>query len=165
MSNVAHFGSFSQLILCSSFCHSYLILTSSYDLVNSDYLKSLIVAIFCENAVGALRCPKLIIFLTFCDANVHCRSQQILSLVWSSLNTKIVSFQFISSDEMDTKDALLSHEAAKIQQFYNLLTSSIDIIRIFCDKIPGIHELTHGDRDLLFQSACLELFVLRLAYR
>jgi len=77
----------------------------------------------------------------------------------------ISSFQFISSDDLDTKDALMSHEAAKIQQFYNLLTNSIDIIRMFCEKIPGIHELTPNDRELLFQSACLELFVLRLAYR
>ena len=76
----------------------------------------------------------------------------------------VLLFQFISSDELERTSAM-SHEAAKIQQFYNLLTNSIDIIRIFCEKIPGIHELTSNDRDLLFQSACLELFVLRLAYR
>jgi hypothetical protein len=81
------------------------------------------------------------------------------------MTSHIFCFQFISSDDLDTKDALMSHEAAKIQQFYNLLTSSIDIIRMFCEKIPGIHELTPNDRELLFQSACLELFVLRLAYR
>ena len=53
----------------------------------------------------------------------------------------------------------------KITQFYNLLTSSIDVIRNFSDRIPGILELSAKDRDLLFQSACLELFTLRLAYR
>ena len=53
----------------------------------------------------------------------------------------------------------------KITQFYNLLTSSIDVIRSFCDRIPGITDLSAKDRDLLFQSACLELFTLRLAYR
>lgn len=70
-----------------------------------------------------------------------------------------------TAEELDTKDGLVANEAAKIQQFYNLLTSSIDVIRRFCDRIPGINELTQGDRDLLFQSACLELFALRLAYR
>lgn len=56
-------------------------------------------------------------------------------------------------------------EADKIQQFYTLLTTSVDVIRNFADKIPGFQEICHEDRDLLFQSASLELFVLRLAYR
>ena len=81
---------------------------------------------------------------------------------------KILSqFQYIeiSEEEMETKSGLMENEAAKITQFYNLLTSSIDVIRTFCDRIPGIAELAAKDRDLLFQSACLELFTLRLAYR
>ncbi|XP_011063246.1 PREDICTED: nuclear receptor subfamily 4 group A member 2 isoform X1 [Acromyrmex echinatior] len=56
-------------------------------------------------------------------------------------------------------------EAEKIQQFYNLLTTSIDVIRNFADKIPGFTDLVREDQELLFQSASLELFVLRLAYR
>ncbi|KAK9879412.1 hypothetical protein WA026_006478 [Henosepilachna vigintioctopunctata] len=56
-------------------------------------------------------------------------------------------------------------EAEKIQQFYTLLTTSVDVIKAFTDKIPGFQELCPEDRDLLFQSASLELFVLRLAYR
>lgn len=43
--------------------------------------------------------------------------------------------------------------------------SSIEVIRGFADKIPGFADLDKMDQDLLFQSACLELFVLRLAYR
>ena len=81
---------------------------------------------------------------------------------------KILSqFQYIeiSEEEMETKSGLMENEAAKITQFHNLLTSSIDVIRTFCDRIPGISELAAKDRDLLFQSACLELFTLRLAYR
>lgn len=58
-----------------------------------------------------------------------------------------------------------STEAEKIQQFYSLLTSSIDVIRLFAEKIPGFSELSKEDQDLLFQSASLELFVLRLSYR
>lgn len=56
-------------------------------------------------------------------------------------------------------------EAEKIQQFYNLLTSSVDVIRHFAEKLPGFNELCREDQDLLFQSASLELFVLRLSYR
>lgn len=56
-------------------------------------------------------------------------------------------------------------EAERIQLFYNLLTSSIEVIRHFAEKIPGYHDLAREDQDLLFQSASLELFVLRVAYR
>ncbi|KAI5743292.1 hypothetical protein M8J77_016478 [Diaphorina citri] len=56
-------------------------------------------------------------------------------------------------------------EPEKIQQFYSLLTTSVDVIRHFADKIPGFSDLCKEDQELLFQSASLELFVLRLAYR
>ncbi|CAG9798960.1 unnamed protein product [Chironomus riparius] len=56
-------------------------------------------------------------------------------------------------------------ESEKIQQFYNLLTSSVDVIRHFAEKLPGFIDLCREDQDLLFQSASLELFVLRLSYR
>ncbi|XP_066251289.1 probable nuclear hormone receptor HR38 isoform X3 [Euwallacea similis] len=56
-------------------------------------------------------------------------------------------------------------EAEKIQQFYSLLTTSVDVIKNFAEKIPGFLDICHDDRELLFQSAYLELFVLRLAYR
>ncbi|XP_068101862.1 nuclear receptor subfamily 4 group A member 2 isoform X2 [Hyperolius riggenbachi] len=52
-----------------------------------------------------------------------------------------------------------------IQQFYDLLTGSMEIIRGWAEKIPGFSELHKQDQDLLFESAFLELFVLRLAYR
>ncbi|XP_076285480.1 hormone receptor-like in 38 isoform X3 [Lasioglossum baleicum] len=56
-------------------------------------------------------------------------------------------------------------DAEKTQHFYNLLTPSIDVIRNFADKIPGFTDLLREDQELLFQSASLELFVLRLAHR
>lgn len=56
-------------------------------------------------------------------------------------------------------------EAEKVQQFYNLLTTSVDVIKNFVDKIPGYNDLCLEDQELLFQSASLELFVLRLSYR
>ncbi|XP_034829822.1 probable nuclear hormone receptor HR38 [Maniola hyperantus] len=52
-----------------------------------------------------------------------------------------------------------------IQQFYSLVTTSIDMIKIFAEKVPGFGELCPEDREQLFASARLELFVLRLAYR
>lgn len=52
-----------------------------------------------------------------------------------------------------------------IQQFYDLLTGSMEIIRGWAEKIPGFADLPKADQDLLFESAFLELFVLRLAYR
>lgn len=59
----------------------------------------------------------------------------------------------------------LMTEAEKIQQFFGLLTTSVEVIRHFAEKIPGFKSLCKADQDLLFQSASLELFVLRLAYR
>lgn len=56
-------------------------------------------------------------------------------------------------------------EAEKIQQFYNLLTTSVDVIKHFAEKLPGFGDLSREDQELLFQSASLELFVLRLSYR
>uniref|UniRef100_A0A1A9WLX4 Nuclear receptor subfamily 4 group A member 2 n=1 Tax=Glossina brevipalpis TaxID=37001 RepID=A0A1A9WLX4_9MUSC len=60
---------------------------------------------------------------------------------------------------------LLMSEAEKVQQFFNLLTTSVEVIKQFAEKIPGYSELTPEDQELLFQSASLELFVLRLSYR
>lgn len=76
-------------------------------------------------------------------------------------------FQYveIEDEDLDSKDGLIAVEAARISQFYNLLTSSIDVIFKFCDKIPGFNDLCKEDRELLFRSACLELFTLRLSHR
>jgi nuclear receptor subfamily 4 group A protein 2 len=52
-----------------------------------------------------------------------------------------------------------------ISQFYSILMSSLDVIHSFAEKIPGFADLDKSDQSLLFQSACLELFVLRMAYR
>lgn len=41
----------------------------------------------------------------------------------------------------------------------------MSIIRGCAEKIPGFTDLPKCDQELLFESAFLELFVLRLAYR
>lgn len=56
-------------------------------------------------------------------------------------------------------------EADKTQQFYSLLTTSVDVIKHFAEKLPGFTDFCPEDQELLFQSASLELFVLRLSYR
>ncbi|XP_015675438.1 nuclear receptor subfamily 4 group A member 1 [Protobothrops mucrosquamatus] len=64
-----------------------------------------------------------------------------------------VSYQFEKEDCVD------------VQLFYDLLTGSMDVIRKWADKIQGFLELPKEDQDLLLESAFLELFILRLAYR
>lgn len=56
-------------------------------------------------------------------------------------------------------------DARDVQQFYDLLSGSLEVIRKWAEKIPGFAELCPGDQDLLLESAFLELFILRLAYR
>ncbi|KAL8591936.1 hypothetical protein ACOMHN_039989 [Nucella lapillus] len=56
-------------------------------------------------------------------------------------------------------------QEVRVREFYELLIQSIDILRSWADKLPGFGDLCKEDQDLLFNSATLELFVLRLAYR
>ncbi|XP_028998929.1 nuclear receptor subfamily 4 group A member 2-like [Betta splendens] len=59
----------------------------------------------------------------------------------------------------------LGDDAQHVRQFYDLLTRSMEVIRGWAHKIPGFSSLPKHDQDLLFYSAFLELFVLRLSYR
>ncbi|XP_054473232.1 probable nuclear hormone receptor HR38 [Anoplopoma fimbria] len=56
-------------------------------------------------------------------------------------------------------------EAGDIQQFYDLLTGSLDVIRNWAETIPGFTDFCTEDQELLLESAFVELFILRLAYR
>uniref|UniRef100_A0A4W3IID4 Nuclear receptor subfamily 4 group A member 2 n=1 Tax=Callorhinchus milii TaxID=7868 RepID=A0A4W3IID4_CALMI len=67
--------------------------------------------------------------------------------------------------QANTEYQLSGGDTEHIQQFYDLLTGSMEIIRGWAEKIPGFADLQKEDQDLLFESAFLELFVLRLAYR
>ncbi|XP_055553103.1 nuclear receptor subfamily 4 group A member 1 isoform X1 [Falco cherrug] len=60
---------------------------------------------------------------------------------------------------------LEKEDSVDVQQFYDLLTGSMDVIRKWAEKIQGFTELPKEDQDLLLESAFLELFILRLAYR
>jgi nuclear receptor subfamily 4 group A protein 2 len=59
----------------------------------------------------------------------------------------------------------MNRRADDIQQFFNLIASSMEICKKFCERIPGIGDINPGDRELLYQSASLDLVILRMAYR
>ncbi|XP_078111801.1 nuclear receptor subfamily 4immunitygroup A member 1 [Sander vitreus] len=56
-------------------------------------------------------------------------------------------------------------DASDIKQFYEFLTSSMEVIRKWAKSIPGFSEFCSEDQELLLESAFVELFILRLAYR
>lgn len=71
-----------------------------------------------------------------------------------------IAFQYCPTDQ-----ATAGTDAEHVQQFYNLLTASIDVSRSWAEKIPGFTDLPKEDQTLLIESAFLELFVLRLSIR
>lgn len=56
-------------------------------------------------------------------------------------------------------------DVGDIQQFYDLLTGSLDVIKSWAEAIPGFTDFCTEDQELLLESAFVELFILRLAYR
>lgn len=56
-------------------------------------------------------------------------------------------------------------DASDIKQFYDLLTASMEVIRNWAKSVPGFSEFCSEDQELLLESAFVELFILRLAYR
>ncbi|XP_064466228.1 probable nuclear hormone receptor HR38 isoform X2 [Ornithodoros turicata] len=91
-----------------------------------------------------------------------------------SLITALVRAHVDTSPDISNRDYSMCRDlpieegrrtAAEVQQFYTLLTTSVDVIKTFAEKIPGFSDLEKSDQELLLQSSSLELFVLRLAYR
>lgn len=72
-----------------------------------------------------------------------------------------MSFQY------DEKEASSSQkeDTGDIRQFYDLLTTSMEVIRKWAKGVPGFLEFCSEDQELLLESAFVELFILRLAYR
>ncbi|CAN9515468.1 unnamed protein product [Ophioblennius macclurei] len=56
-------------------------------------------------------------------------------------------------------------DASDIKQFYDLLTATLEVIKKWAKSIPGFCDFCLEDQDLLLESAFVELFILRLAYR
>ncbi|XP_068092591.1 nuclear receptor subfamily 4 group A member 3 [Hyperolius riggenbachi] len=70
-----------------------------------------------------------------------------------------------SAFSADPGQASGSTDTECIQQFYNLLTISIEISKKWSAKISGFVDLTSDDQTLLIEMAFLELFLLRLSIR
>ncbi|PWA33521.1 hypothetical protein CCH79_00007688 [Gambusia affinis] len=76
------------------------------------------------------------------------------------------SFLLSASKQFSAADPPSStSDAEHIQLFYRLLTISMETTRCWAERLPGFAELQRDDQNLLIDSAFLELFVLRLAYR
>ncbi|CAH1788403.1 unnamed protein product [Owenia fusiformis] len=73
-----------------------------------------------------------------------------------------LDYSKFKSGDLETID---NSQGDMIQQFYEILIACLDVIKVWAEKIPGFTELCAEDQELLFQSASLELFILRVAYR
>ncbi|XP_015786496.1 nuclear receptor subfamily 4 group A member 1 [Tetranychus urticae] len=67
--------------------------------------------------------------------------------------------------ELDESSLTLGASLACRQQSVNLLSSAVEACRNFAEKIPGFADLNKHDQDLLFDSSCLEIIALRIAYQ
>lgn len=71
----------------------------------------------------------------------------------------------IIMESMTAMPVVEEEDAHLVWHFYELLSRSMEVIRSWSLNIPGFKHLLRHDQELLFCSAFLELFVLRLAYR
>ena len=62
-------------------------------------------------------------------------------------------------------DVSLQTKAEAITVFYNVIIHALDELKMWAEMKAGFADLCKEDWELLFQSAVLELFVLRIAYR
>lgn len=56
-------------------------------------------------------------------------------------------------------------DVGDVKQFYDLLTASMEVIRKWADGLSAFSAFCPDDQELLLESAFVELFILRLAYR
>ncbi|KAG7472011.1 hypothetical protein MATL_G00104140 [Megalops atlanticus] len=90
----------------------------------------------------------------------------IASLVRAHIDSNPAIGKLDYSKYQETVASLSEKEdASDIQQFYDLLTGSMDVIRKWAETIPGFTAFCLEDQELLLESAFVELFILRLAYR
>lgn len=75
----------------------------------------------------------------------------------------LLSFRF-QYDETEVRTDK-KEDASDIKRFYDLLTDSMEVIRKWTKNIPGFTDFCLDDQELLLESAFVELFILRLAYR
>ena len=78
-------------------------------------------------------------------------------------NYSNILFVVVSQCHVPSVDSGLTSE--NIQNFFGILSSSVDIIKTWAEKVPGFSDLCREDQQLLLNSAMLELISLRLAFR
>lgn len=73
----------------------------------------------------------------------------------------------LDHSKFNESDTSLTHkaDAEDVRQFYELLAASLDVIGTWAQRIPGFSEFCPEDQVLLLESAFVELFILRLAFR
>ncbi|XP_026203852.1 probable nuclear hormone receptor HR38 [Anabas testudineus] len=90
----------------------------------------------------------------------------ISSLVKSHFDSNPTIEKLDYSKYQELVDNLKEKEDAEdIQQFYDVLSGTLDVIRNWAETIPGFTDFCTEDQELLLESAFVELFILRLAYR
>ncbi|XP_021424652.1 nuclear receptor subfamily 4 group A member 1 [Oncorhynchus mykiss] len=90
----------------------------------------------------------------------------IASLVRAHIDSNPAIGKLDYSKYQETVASLSEKEDANdIQQFYDLLTGTMDVIRKWAETIPEFTAFCPEDQELLLESAFVELFILRLAYR
>ncbi|KAK2150994.1 hypothetical protein LSH36_380g04038 [Paralvinella palmiformis] len=89
----------------------------------------------------------------------------ITALVRAHVDTSpdIPNLDYSQYSSTSTDEPKTTQEA--VTRFYDVLLQTFDIIKVWAEKIPGFTDLCPEDQELLVQSASLELFILRLAYR
>lgn len=90
----------------------------------------------------------------------------ISSLVQAHLESNPSAAKLDYSKYQETVEKASGKEdAGDIQQFYDLLTGALDVIQVWAQNVPGFTDFCSEDQQLLLESAFVELFILRLAYR
>ncbi|KPP66518.1 nuclear receptor subfamily 4 group A member 1-like [Scleropages formosus] len=90
----------------------------------------------------------------------------IASLVKAHMDSNPAASKLDYSKYQETVTSLSEKEdASDIQQFYDLLTDSMKVIQRWAESIPGFTAFCPEDQELLLESAFMELFILRVAYR
>ncbi|XP_062842446.1 probable nuclear hormone receptor HR38 [Trichomycterus rosablanca] len=70
-----------------------------------------------------------------------------------------------SKYQKDVKSRPEKVNANDIKQFYDLLTGTMEVLQKWAEALPGFCSFCREDQELLLESAFVELFILRLAFR
>uniref|UniRef100_A0A1A8I1T7 Nuclear receptor subfamily 4, group A, member 1 n=1 Tax=Nothobranchius kuhntae TaxID=321403 RepID=A0A1A8I1T7_NOTKU len=106
--------------------------------------------------------PKAVPDATIPPAPVSLITSLVRAHIESNPGSSSLDYSQYAEDEyrLDQKE-----DARDVRQFYSLLTTSLEVIRKWAKDIPGFSDFSSEDQELLLESALVELFILRLAYR